>query len=126
MFIIHGGEKKIKNDLTFNLTQTTFFILKTNIMIDRIKNFFKNKYQTVVDEHNRFGTISVLLIVVAIFGGVAIGYNMDSLLAMILITTGTMLTEAFILAVQPMKRIVNISMAASLINLIFIFIGFFS
>lgn len=94
--------------------------------MDRIKNFFKNKYQTVVDEHNRFGTISVLLIVVAIFGGVAIGYNMDSLLAMILITAGTMLTEAFILAVQPMKRIVNISMAASLINLIFIFIGFFS
>jgi hypothetical protein len=80
----------------------------------------------MTDEHNRFGTISVLLIVVAIFGGIAVGYNMDSLLVMILITAGTMLTEAFILAVQPMKRIVNLSLGALALNLVCIFIGLLS
>ena len=53
-------------------------------MISKIKNFFKNGYQTINDEHNRFGTISVLLIVVAILGGVAVGYN-DGILSMALI-----------------------------------------
>jgi hypothetical protein len=94
-------------------------------MISKIKNFFKTGYQTINDEHNRFGTISVLLIVVAILGGVAVGYN-DGVLPMALITAGTMLTEAFILAVQPMKRIVKVALTSSLVNLIFIFIGILS
>jgi hypothetical protein len=92
-------------------------------MVNTVKNFFRNKYQSATDEHNRFGTISVLLIVVAIFGGIACGLS-ESLLALSIITAGTMLTEAFIIAVQPMKRIVNVSLISLVVNIIFIFIGF--
>jgi len=92
-------------------------------MISKVKNFFVNGYQGLTDDHNRFGTISVLLIVVAVLGGIAVGYNMDSLLTMVLVTIGTMATEAFILAVQPMKRIVNLSLATMVVNIFCIFMG---
>jgi hypothetical protein len=92
-------------------------------MINIIKNFFTSKYEASIDEFNRFGTISILLIVVAIFGGVAVGSFTHSPMVMAIITAGTMLTEAFILAVQPMKKIVNIGIVACLINLLFIIAG---
>jgi hypothetical protein len=95
-------------------------------MINTIKRTVTGMYNSSLDEHNRFGTISVLLIVVAIFGGLAIGSFLDNVFAMALISAGTMLTEAFILAVQPMKRIVNIALLSIAINIAFMLAGFMS
>lgn len=74
-------------------------------------------------EENRFGTISVLLIVVAVLGGIAAGLNLDNLWMLSLVTGVTMLTEAFIIAVQPMKRIVTTSIIAMVVNITAIIMG---
>lgn len=57
-------------------------------------------------EFNRFGVISLLLVVVACVGGFAAGLSMDYLPLLILTVFGCLLVETFILSVQPMKRII--------------------
>ena len=57
-------------------------------------------------EFNRPGIISLLLVVVACVGGVAAGSSMDYLPLVILTVLGCLAVETFILAVQPLKRII--------------------
>jgi predicted lipid-binding transport protein (Tim44 family) len=86
----------------------------------------KELINTLRSEENRPGSISVLLIVTAILGGIAAGLFLGSPLILGIIALGTMLTEVLILAVQPMKRIFLISAVASVVNLGFIVAGILS
>lgn len=83
----------------------------------------KNFIDELLNEKNRFGTISVLLIVTSVLGGIAAGLFLNSALAMAIIVGVTMLVEALIIAVQPMKRIVFASAVACVLNLVFIISG---
>jgi hypothetical protein len=64
-------------------------------------------------EFNRFGIISLLLVVVACVGGIAAGSAMDYLPLVMMTVLGCLSVETLILAVQPMKRII----IASIISL---------
>lgn len=83
----------------------------------------RNLYAQFTNEHNRFGVISFLLIVVSVLGGIAAGVCGDSLYGLVPVAIATMLTEAMILAVQPMKRIFAISTIACIVNIAVILIG---
>lgn len=85
----------------------------------KIKNFIAE----FTDDHNRFGFTAMMLIVTAILGGIAAGLFMNSFVAMGIIVGLTMLTEAFILAIQPMKRIFNTALMACAVNISFIIAG---
>jgi hypothetical protein len=74
-------------------------------------------------EENRFGSISVLLIVVAVLGGIAAGLNLDNVWMLSLVCGVTMITESLIIAVQPMKRIFLASVISIIVNVVGIVMG---
>ena len=78
-------------------------------------------------EFNRFGIIPILLLVVSCLGGIAV-YSGALLSTWQLIATvvPTMATLTFILAVAPMKLILNTGALASLISVILMTINFVS
>ena len=77
-------------------------------------------------ELNRFGIISALLIIVTIVGGIAGASVISSVPLLALAVGSTMLTEAFIIAVQPMKRILVVGFCALWINIgLLIYAGLF-
>ena len=70
-------------------------------------------------EFNRFGIISMLLIIQAAMGGLAAGFGgIDNIYALSVLVVGTMLSQTFILAVAPMKLIVRFGALVTLINTI--------
>lgn len=72
-------------------------------------------------EFNRFGLISLVLIVVGITGGIGVGMGaVESTIALILIIIPTMTTLSLLLAVSPMKYIMTSGIIATIINLLFI------
>jgi hypothetical protein len=74
-------------------------------------------------EFNRFGIISVLLIVVACLGGLAAATAIErSTLQLVLVAIPVMIVESLILAVMPMRYIFLASLVSLIISLIvFIF-----
>ncbi len=75
---------------------------------------------------NRYGIISMLLLVVGILAGIAVGSGaMHSTLELIFISITTMAALSMILAVAPMKYIVYSSMAAVAVDIIILGINFF-
>ncbi|MFT6244962.1 MAG: hypothetical protein ACJA0U_000002 [Salibacteraceae bacterium] len=72
-------------------------------------------------EFNRFGLISLILMIVGITGGIAVGMGaVQSTIALILIIIPTMTTLSLLLAVSPMKYIMTSGMIATIINFLFI------
>ena len=72
-------------------------------------------------EHNRFGIISVALIVVACIGGIAQIYGVaDNVFQMSLIVFPMMFLLSMILAVQSLRLILNLSLLCIAIDLIII------
>lgn len=70
-------------------------------------------------EFNRFGIISMLLIIQAAMGGLAAGFGgIDNIYTLSVLVVGTMLSQTFILAVAPMKLIVRFGALVTLINTI--------
>lgn len=70
-------------------------------------------------EFNRFGIISMLLIIQAAMGGLAAGFGgVDNIYALGVLVVGTMLSQTFILAVAPMRLIVKFGTLVTLINTI--------
>ncbi|MFM6964982.1 MAG: hypothetical protein ACKOWM_05365 [Sphingomonadales bacterium] len=75
-------------------------------------------------ESNRFGWISIVLLIVGCLGGLTIGLGaIGSTPAMIVIVIPTMLTLSLLLAVAPMKWIV--SSAITCVGIDLLFLGYF-
>lgn len=75
----------------------------------------------IAAEENRFGVIAVALLIVGCLGGVAM--NLGAVLytwSMIAVTIPTMLTLSLLLAVSPMKWILNAIALAVLVDLLVI------
>jgi uncharacterized membrane protein len=80
------------------------------------------KYEETL-EFNRFGIISMLLIIVACLGGIAAGTVLHSTPSVVAVVVSCMLVEALILAVQPMKWIVTASVISVLLSILMILLG---
>lgn len=73
---------------------------------------------------NRYGIISMLLLVVGILGGIAVGLGgINSTIQLVFLAFSTMAALSMILAVAPMKYIVYSSIIAVSIDLILIVIN---
>ena len=86
----------------------------------KIETGIWGKY-TVIAEENRFAIISIALLVVGCLGGVTM--NLGAVLytwSMIVVTIPTMLTLSLLLAVSPMKWILNSIALAVLVDLLVI------
>ena len=77
--------------------------------------FSKNK------EFNRFGLICAVLLVVGCTGGLAVGKGaVGSTFALIAIVIPTMTTLSLLLAVAPMRYIMRVGIASTIINTLFL------
>jgi len=75
---------------------------------------------------NRYGIISMLLLVVGILGGIAVGTGgIHSTIQLVLLVFSTMAALSMILAVSPMKYIVYSSMFAVAVDLVILTINLF-
>jgi len=73
---------------------------------------------------NRYGIISMLLLVVGILGGIAVGVGgIHSTIQLVLLAISTMAALSMILAVAPMKYILYSSMLAVAIDLVLILVN---
>lgn len=69
-------------------------------------------------EFNRFGIISVVLLIVGCLGGITVGMGaIDYTWALILVVIPTMITLSLLLAVAPMRYIFYATLASVLIDL---------
>ena len=72
-------------------------------------------------EFNRYGLISVILLIVGCSGGIAVGLGaIGSVITITLVVIPTMTTLSLLLAVAPMKWILRAGIAATAINSFFI------
>jgi len=72
-------------------------------------------------EFNRFGIISVILLIVGCLGGFAVGLGaVEHIWSLTLVVVPTMTTLALLLAVSPMKYIMTAGITATVIDLMFI------
>jgi hypothetical protein len=77
------------------------------------------KYKETL-EFNRFGLISLLLIVVTCVSGFAAAFALDNMFMLVPVVLSTMAVETLILAVQPMVRIVKASILSLFISFVVI------
>ncbi len=72
-------------------------------------------------EFNRFGIISLVILVIGCLGGIAVGLGaIESVLSLTLILIPTMLTLSLLLSVSPMKWIINSASVCVIIDVIMI------
>lgn len=70
---------------------------------------------------NRYGIISILLLIVGCGGGIAVGTGaLDSVVQLVLLVLPTMIALSMILAVAPMRAIIYSSLVAILIDVLVI------
>jgi hypothetical protein len=75
-------------------------------------------------EFNRFGIISGALIIVGCLGGITVGFGaVASIVQLALVVFSTMLTLSMILAVAPMKWILNLTFTAIAIDVVLMIIN---
>lgn len=69
-------------------------------------------------EFNRFGVISIVLLIVGCLGGLTVGFGaVKEVWSLTLIVIPTMVTLALLLAVSPMKYIMTAAISAVVIDL---------
>lgn len=72
-------------------------------------------------EFNRFGVISIVLLIVGCLGGLTVGFGaVKEVWSLTLIVIPTMVTLALLLAVAPMKYIMTAAITAVVIDLLMI------
>ena len=72
-------------------------------------------------EFNRFGYISAILLVVGCLGGITVGLGaVEYIWALTLVVVPTMATLALLLAVSPMKYIINAALVAIAVDILMI------
>jgi hypothetical protein len=75
-------------------------------------------------EHNRFAIISSVLLIVGCMGGLTVGYGaIHHTWQLIAVIIPTMATLSLLLAVSPLKLILNFAVVSVLVNLIIITIN---
>lgn len=75
-------------------------------------------------EFNRFGLISVVILVIGCLGGLTVGLGaVQSTFAMILVVVPTMATLSMLLAVAPMKYVITGAAISVIIDILFL--GFY-
>lgn len=85
-------------------------------------SFIQSVYKNA--EFNRFGIISGALILVGCMGGITVGMGaIASIYQLIPVVFSTMLTLAMILAVAPMKWIINLTLIALGLDILFLFMN---
>ena len=78
-------------------------------------------------EVNRYGVISIVLLIVGCMGGLTVGLGaIDHTWQLIAVVIPTMLTLSLLLAVAPMKQIMNSMVIAVVIDVLIMFLNFFS
>ena len=78
-------------------------------------------------EVNRYGVISIVLLIVGCMGGLTVGLGaIDHTWQLIAVVIPTMLTLSLLLAVAPMKQIMNSTVIAIVIDVLIMFLNFFS
>jgi len=78
-------------------------------------NFYSNL------EFNRFGWIAIILTVVGCLGGLTVGLGaIENTLSLIAVVIPTMITLSLLLAVSPMKWILNAALISISIDLLLI------
>lgn len=83
------------------------------------ENSFWNRVFKGELENSRFGIISVALLVVGCLGGVVMwSGGVESTTQLILTVVPTMMTLCFLLAVQPLKYILNFAVIAVVLDVI--------
>jgi hypothetical protein len=76
---------------------------------------------TKSSEFNRFGLICAILLVIGCLGGVAVGLGaINYTFTLILVVIPTMTTLSILLAVQPMKWIINSAIVCTIIDVLLI------
>jgi hypothetical protein len=76
-------------------------------------NFYSNL------EFNRFGWIAIILTVVGCLGGLTVGMGaLENIAALVAIVIPTMVTLSFLLAVSPMRWILNAAIVSITIDLL--------
>lgn len=75
-------------------------------------------------ENNRFGIISVIVIFVGCLGGVTVGLGaVHHTWQLFLIVLSTMLTLSFLIAVAPVKQILNLAAISVVIDVVILAIN---
>lgn len=70
-------------------------------------------------EFNRFGIISIVLIIVGCLGGLTVGFGaVQEIWSLTLIVIPTMITLSLLIAVSPMKYIMTAAITAVVIDLL--------
>lgn len=78
-------------------------------------------------EVNRFGVISIVILIVGCLGGIAVGLGaIDWLWQLIAVVVPTMLTLSLLLAVAPLKHILTSMAVAVTIDVILIIVNLIS
>lgn len=92
--------------------------------VNNLENSFWHKMMPDL-EMNRYGVMSMVLLVVGCMGGVAVGLGaIDYTWQLIAIVIPTMLTLSLLLAVAEMKHIMNAMLVAVVIDLFIIVLNF--
>ena len=77
-------------------------------------------------EHNRMGIISAVLLIVGCLGGLTVGLGaIHHTWQLILIVIPTMTTLSLLLAVSPLKWILNMAVISTVINVLILMLNFF-
>lgn len=78
-------------------------------------------------EESRFGVISIVLLIVGCLGGLTVGYGaIHHTWQLIAIVIPTMTTLSLLLAVAPVKYILNMGLITLVISLVILIINFAS
>ena len=107
----------------FCLVAVMFLVDNPPHLCDNLLNVNKMSTTTVSNEmeFNRFGWISMTLLVVGCLGGVTVGMGaIENTLALIAVVIPTMITLSLLLAVSPMKYILTGAAVSVAIDLILI------
>lgn len=81
----------------------------------------KSKNILEAAEFNRFGIISMILLIVGCLGGVAVGLGaVENVVTLSMVVVPTMATLSLLLAVSPMKYILTAATIATVIDILFI------
>ena len=80
--------------------------------------YWSKEYKEEI-EFNRFGIISIIILIVSCLGGITVGLGaLNNIYHLIMLISTTMATLVLILAVCPMKLILTSSTIAILIDII--------
>jgi hypothetical protein len=90
--------------------------IKIRIMSNQIESNLNQ-----ASEFNRFGLISMILLVIGCVGGIAVGLGaINYVSTLIMVVVPTMTTLSLLLAVAPMRWIINSAIASLIIDIILI------